>query len=206
MRIMKRLQSVWLLALFACLGTGCATPSLMRPSAGEPGPIPADHARIIFMRASNVGGAIASTTLDITANEPKMMGVLTPMHKVACDVTPGKHTFMLLGENADFMEADVLAGKTYYAIVTPRMGWWKARFSFHPFKQVAGESEFQIGSPELTEWLSACTYVEPTPKADEWIQAKASEIKAKKEDYWGKWERMLEKDKQWKRLDPQDGE
>ncbi len=54
---------------------------------------------------------------------------------------------MVVSEAADFAKADVEAGKTYYVLVTPRMGWWKARFSLRPLmrEQLDGK-DFAEGS------------------------------------------------------------
>ena len=39
--------------------------------------------------------------------------------------------FSVVGEAADFLEADLAAGKTYYIQVAPRMGAWKAAEKYY---------------------------------------------------------------------------
>ena len=76
--------------------------------------------------------AIQSTVFDVTDDAPRMVGIVSAKTKIAYEVAPGEHHFMVVSEAADFMRADLAAGKTYYALVTPRMGVWRARFSLLP--------------------------------------------------------------------------
>lgn len=61
---------------------------------------------------------------------------------------------MVVSEAADFMDAELETGKTYYALVTPRLGVWKARFSLRPMTAV------ELDGQQLREWLDACERIE----------------------------------------------
>lgn len=43
---------------------------------------------------------------------------------------PGRHMFAVFSEAADFLQADLEPGKTYYANVRQRAGVWERRYSF----------------------------------------------------------------------------
>jgi len=88
---------------------------------------------------------------------------------------------MVVGESADFMAADLEANKTYYALVTPRMGWWKARFSLKPVHN--GE----LNSPDLIEWLEDCEWVEKNAASENWASSNMPSIESKHKEYYEKW-------------------
>ena len=140
------------------------------------------EAVIVFLRASNFGGAIAATVYErsddgavtlITASYPKTYTV----HKVA----PGKHVFAVVSEAADFIEVDAAAGKIYPIMVTPRMGAWKARFSL-----LSGSpgSEFW---EKLKGWLEEGTRVTPNEAAPAWFEQHRASVMEKVGEYWPKW-------------------
>lgn len=121
----------------------------MKPAAGK--------ALVMFLRPSALGLLIHASVHD----GDKLIGMVPYNCKLAYQADPGKHTFMVVSEAADFMTADLEAGKTYYAQVVPRMGAWRARFSLWP--------------------------VENKPSAYEWEKASQSSILEKKEAYHRKW-------------------
>jgi hypothetical protein len=164
-----------------------------------------DKALVILMRPSSFGAAISSAVFDATGDHNELIAVLGPKEKVAYYCPPGDRLFMVIAENADFMEATLEAGKIYYGIVTPRMGVWKARFSLHPFKVNHAEQEFRLDSSNLKEWLTACHFVTPNADAVKYGQEKAFDIQERRADYTARWASMSENDKQWRRLLPADG-
>jgi len=172
--------------LVLCIGltlTGC-TSSLMQPVSTDPtlSYSPAAHeAVVIFMRPSMFGGAIQSAVFDVTTEENVLVGIVSAKSKVAYKTIPGDHLFMVVGESADFMKAELGAGKTYYALVTPRMGLWKARFSLKPIKR--GELE----TKQFTDWESSCSFYENTAKSHQWVNENLSSIQSKREADYKKW-------------------
>jgi hypothetical protein len=158
-----------------------------------------DQALIVFMRASNMGAAISSSLFDVSTDETKFIGVFKSGVKVAYDVAPGEHTFMVIGESADFMKATVSAGKTYYALVTPRMGWNKARFSLRPLRQS------DLTSADFSKWDSATHLVDNTPETEEWAQKNASDIEAKRARWYSAWSALPPEKLESMTLYPEDG-
>lgn len=146
----------------------------------------ADKAMIVFMRPSGLGFAVQSSVFDVTNGAPEFIAIVPAKKKVAHEIAPGKYRFMVIGENADFMDAELAAGKTYYAVVAPGMGMWKARFYFEPVR-MAGASN------DLTGWLADCEWVESTSQALDWSRGNMPSIQEKKSDYLPDW--MNGKDK-----------
>lgn len=134
-----------LLVAAMLLVTGCASNKMVDSAQQDLIAPTADTAQIVFLRSSMLGGAIQSSVFDVSEGDTKFVGILSTGKKIAYSVAPGKHRFMVVSEAADFMEAELLGGKTYYAMVTPRMGAWKARFSMHPVRN-GGPGQFQYES------------------------------------------------------------
>lgn len=89
---------------------------------------------------------------------------------------------MAIGESADFMAAEVESDKTYYTLVTPRMGMWKARFSLKPI------SENELNSEKFRDWLKDCDWVEKTLESDQWASENMDSILKKYKKYYPKWQ------------------
>lgn len=176
----KVVRAVVVFLLLIVFGATAQAASLMTKSERMLTPN-TDQALIIFMRPSTYGYAISSSIFDVTTEENKFIGVFKAKAKVCYDVAPGEYTFMVVGESADFMKATVEAGKTYYVLVTPRMGVWKARFSFKPLRQA------DLAGVEFSRWDSTTELVENTPESEEWAQKNAEDIEAKRARNWPSW-------------------
>lgn len=133
-------------------------------------------ALVIFMRPSMFGGAIQATVFD----DMKYIATVSAGTHVAYQADPGKHTFMVVSEAADFMGANLAAGKTYYSLVRARMGFWRARFSL-----TAVNSD--VSMSQLAEWLNETKRMEPNAEGQQWAAANNDSIKAKKVEYMQKW-------------------
>lgn len=143
------------------------------PSAGK--------ALVTFMRPSGIGFAVQSTVFDVTAGKTEFIGIVSAKTKIAYEVEPGDHHFMVVGESADFIGATVEADKHYYALVTPRMGVWKARFSLRPVTGV------ELKSDQFADWFDECRWVENTGQSYEWAKNNRDSILAKQQEYWEVW-------------------
>jgi len=191
------------------MGTGVLLVSLLGACAGRssymkvvpdeavslaPGP---GQATIVFMRPSGFGFAIQSTVFDVKGDENAFIGVVSAKKKVVFKTAPGEHLFMAVGESADFMKADLAPGKVYYALVTPRMGAWKARFSLRPV------SAAELDSDEFKGWVEGCTYTENTEASLDWARNNAAGIQSKKVGYLQKWNEKAPEDRPF--LRPEDG-
>jgi hypothetical protein len=146
-----------------------------------------NKALVVFMRPSGLGFAIQSSVFDITNGDPAFIAIVPAKKKVAHQVPAGTYRFMVIGESASFLDATLVAGKTYYAVVDPRMGMWKARFAFEPVH------EKELGSADLKGWLNDCTWVETTPQALQWSKDNMPSIKEKKSDYLQEWTQSQDK-------------
>jgi hypothetical protein len=178
----------------------------MQPATSAPPAPTADQAVLELMRPSIFAKGIRCAVFDVTESEPKLLAILNHKMKIALPCAPGKHRFMVTGETADFMEADLVAGKTYYAIVIPRPGAWKARFSLIPLKRKPGEKEFTLNGPKMKEWQSVCKYHVLAPTASQWYQENRPSVLKKQTESTPRWAEMSENLKQYRRLLPEDGE
>lgn len=164
--------------------SGCAG-SLKHMQVVEPGAVKeapsAGKSMIVFMRPSTLGHATQSSVFDVTNGDPQLIGLVPAEMKLAHEVEPGKHLFMAIGESADFMHADLAADKTYYALVTPRPGAWKARFSLAPI-----DAE-RLSTEQFDDWLGSCEWIEKIDSAEDWAQTNMISIVAKQQKYQPLW-------------------
>lgn len=187
-----RLGRLALLAALALSASACAgTIKNMKevaPGSPEPKPSPG-KAMVVFLRPSGVGYAIQSSVFVVNDKSPRLVGIVAAKTKVAWQADPGKHLFMVVGESGDFMSAELAAGKTYFATVTPRMGVWKARFSLKP----VGPEE--AASPEFAGGLSGSRWVETDQASEDWARENAAGVQAKYDAYYPKWMEKAEADR-----------
>ena len=200
MRKNTLISSASIFVVLALLISGCAgtVKNMREVPAGSTAVVPEEgKAVIVFMRPSGMGFAIQSSVFEIKDNYPSLVGIVAAKTKVAYRLDPGKRLFMVVGESADFMTADILPNKTYYALVTPRMGLWKARFSLDPkHKQELNTSEFNSS-------LNDCKWVEKTPASDNWALGNMGSIESKRAEYYPEWLQKPETERP--HLLPEDG-
>jgi hypothetical protein len=189
-----------ILVFVALLLTGCAgsiknmrelpaDSPIAKPQQGE--------SMVVFMRPSGMGFAIQSSVFDIINGAPELVGIVAAKTKVAYRTKAGTHLFMSAGENADFMTADLLPNKTYYAYVSPRMGMWKARFVLEP-KQLK-----DLESAEFKSDFDACQWVEIAPESNQWFSENMNSIQSKRADYYPDWQQKPAEEQL--KLSPGDG-
>jgi len=163
---------------------GCAG-SVKRMEAVTPDRVPSrpenGKSMVVFMRPSGLGFGIQSSVFEVRENHSVLAGIVAAKKKVAYQLDPGEHIFMVIGESADFMYADLEADKTYHALVTPRMGVWKARFSLRPVHAD------MFATDQFDEWEKACEWVMKTPESDQWARDNMESILAKQKKYYEKW-------------------
>lgn len=162
----------------------------VRISAGE------NESVVVFMRPSTLGFN-RSSVFEIGDDGERLLGIVAASKKVVYRATPGEHMFMVIGESADFMKANLQAGKTYYALVTPRPGVWKDRFSLKPVTRT------ELDSEQFKAWYADCEFVESTPGAFQWAKDHGESIRSKKTEYLKKWNRKPDTAKPM--LKPDDG-
>ena len=179
---MKPLNRNIIFVLLFVLLTGCAS-SRMKPVPETQAPyvLAAGETQVIFMRPSFFGGAIQSSVFDVTDNKDELIGIVSAGTKVRYGTQSGEHLFMVVGENADFMRAFLDPGKTYYALVTVRMGFLKARFSLKPVRRDELDGETFKG------WDKSTSFVENTEQSRQWARDNRDSISTKKAEYLQKW-------------------
>lgn len=188
----------------ALLASGCASTKMIDSPQQELVPPAAGKAQVVFMRASFVGSAVQAVIYDATGGSAEFIGIISNGKKLAYSVDPGQHVFMVVSEAADFLEADLAGGKTYYAMVTPRMGAWKARFSLSPVRN-GGEGDFQYQSDKFQGWLRDNKFSENTAESNAWAVENHSSVLEKQARYWPAWQEKSATDIAERTLNPDDG-
>ncbi|HXZ93517.1 MAG TPA: hypothetical protein VEG36_11630 [Burkholderiales bacterium] len=175
------------LATLALLIGGCAG-NVVHMQAVAPETVsaapPPGKARIVFMRPSGVGFAVQSSVFEVKDNFPSLIGILAAKTRIAYDLDPGQHLFMAIGESAEFMSADVAAGKTYYAQISPRMGLWKARFALEPVPPA------ELDIPSFKSDVDDCKWVSKTDDSEGWATANMQSIVSKQREYYPDWQKL----------------
>ncbi len=198
-----KLRLILVTAAIALL-SGCASSKMIVKENQELIAPAAGKAQVVFMRSTFVGSAIQASVFDVTSGEPEFIGIISNDTKLAHTVDPGKRVFMVVSEAADYMEANLAAGKTYYSMVTPRMGAWKARFSMHPVRN-SGSGEFQYDSKQFKEWLEKTRFVTNTAESTAWAKENLNDIKDKHARYWEVWKQKSPADLAERTLNADDG-
>jgi hypothetical protein len=188
----------YLLIAVLSIGLGACGGAAMMKADQEP-TIRQGESMLVFMRSTFVGSAISASVFDVSGPETKFIGIINNGTKIAYPVKPGEHTFMVVSEAADFLQARVLPGRTYYALVTPRMGMWKARFSFRPVRQN------ELGGGDFAGWNSGTHFVVNSPETQNWAAQNATDINSKRNQYWPEWNNKPANDRASQTLYPDDG-
>ena len=198
---MMIIMAVLLLGVVTYAGGGLMVKS-EKPLTPKP-----DQTLIVFMRLhASFGKAFlfddygqSVSLYEVSGDENKFIGFSKGGTKIGYDIAPGEHTFMVVGEAADFMKAMVETGKTYYVLVTPRMGFLQARYSFRPLRQQ------DLTGTEFPQWDLDTSLVENTPESEEWAQKHAAEIENKRVRYWTVWSGKTQEQRDLQTLNPEDG-
>lgn len=186
------------------LASGCASSRMIDAPQQELVAPSADKAQVVFLRSSFVGSAIQAVIYDATDGGAEFIGILSNGKMLAHEVDPGKHVFMVVSEAADFMEANLVGGKTYYAVVTPRMGAWRARFSMVPVRH-GGPGEFQYDSDQFRGWIKESEFSQNTPESYAWAEENRSSVLTKQSEYWQVWQQKSPQDMAERTMNPDDG-
>lgn len=182
-RIVRLSLAVLMLAGLA----GCQSSKMIKSEALDHAPVPAPgKAMVVFLRAASRGGAVQASVYDTGDSADQFIGIVSTKSKIAWQAEPGDHLFMVIGENADFMIAHLEAGKTYYALVSPRMGVWKARFSLLPIHNDSA-AKYKLDSENFRDWMQRTSWVRNSAESEQWFKANEGSIREKKTEYMRKW-------------------
>lgn len=192
MKAIRKIRPVVQVLAVAILMSGCAgsISNMKELPAGttvaSPGP---GESLVVFTRTSGVGFAIQSSVFEVRNNQSALIGILAAKTKLAYRAMPGSHLFMVIGENADFLTADLAPGMTYYVDVSPRMGVWKARFAMEP------KRTSDLGTPEFKSSVDECRWVEKTAASENWALGNMASIESKRTEYYADWLATPEKER-----------
>jgi hypothetical protein len=142
---------------------------------------PADQAAVVFMRGK-AGGSISSSLFDLREPPDQFIGILVYESRLLYLTTPGRTRFMVVGQTASFMDADLVGGKTYYVgVVLGGLG--EETFELRPLR--AGD----LQQREARRCAETCAWLANTEKSQEWARYQWSSIQRKKARYLPQWER-----------------
>ena len=187
MRIARALFLVSIVTL-----AGCS--AVTRPAA-PPGPVTDHEALVVFLGRTSRRALVYDVS---NTDTERFVGIVEPGTKVAYASPPGSRRFMVIGESADFLDADLAPGKTYYALVTRRLGWWMPRFSFRPVRRADAEGADAA-------WIAGLQWVEPNERGQEYAAAQSRTVHQKKVGNLAKYEAKNERDRDRLRLEEADG-
>jgi hypothetical protein len=192
-----------LLAL-ACLSLGCATPLMQPVEDPTRAPPAAQTSRVVFLRPSWFAGLVHAPLFDVSGGEPAFIGAISTGEKVVLETTPGEHRFMVAAETADFMDARMAPGRTYYAVVRPGVGIWGARFSLWPVKADPA-AKYSLEDDDLEEWVEEADPVASAPAAEQWYRDNLASVRSNYDAHLAKWEQKSSQDRAARSLDEADG-
>lgn len=198
---MNPLSLVFALVL---LLSGCASMTMQEALEQTPLSPTSEKALLIFLRPPLAGSDSAVSIYDVTSGNPFFIGILASNTKVYRLTDPGRRTFMVVSEAADFMQADLAAGKTFYGLVTPGVAAGKDHFSLHPVSNDPAR-KFNTVSRDFASWLAGTKLVETTPASEQWARDNNAEVLEKYHEYWPKWLGKTPAEKEELTLRPDDG-
>lgn len=178
-----------LLFVFALVGVVPGVPPTFAQEARAAGttPIPAEgKAVVVFFRPATgtafIDGA-RHTLFEIKEShpDPQPFGIGGGGTKIAYHIEPGKHLFMVVGENAEYMTADLLPNSTYHVTVAVSAGRWRARYALR--KTDAQD----LASNDFKELLASSRWTESSATAQTWAASNMPSIKRRHAQYYSLW-------------------
>lgn len=197
---MKKLLSAVAIGLLLIL-SGCSA-NLMVASPDAALSSDGDYATIVFMRSSFVLSAVGAELYEIENGELSLVGGLANATKIYHKTKPGKKVYMAHGNAADFMLANVEAGKTYYALVRPN--WGTSGFIPTPVR-TDGTTDYNTNAEGFKNWFESTKLMEKNPSAQEWFEKNKAKVQKVYDAYWKKFIQKTEAQKQERTLNPSDG-
>jgi hypothetical protein len=165
------------LALLAgvLLLAGCASKYMQEtaiPSTADT--LQANESAVVFFRDTSFGGAIQAPVAESVNETVSFVGIISAKTKLLQKTAPGRHIYVIGGEDSNLLVADFEPQKFYYVRVTPKMGMWKARFVFEP---VSADQAASLGGD-----LTNCVWVTPNQEAQGWFAGNKGSMQDKLDD------------------------
>jgi len=149
----------------------CAGPCRLRFAQGHARGAPdgarltptADQATIVFVRPART--ATTTSLFELRGSEQRFIGLLVTDTRLVYRTAPGRTRFMVIGLSADFLDAELEAGKTYQVAVLLGQGT-EQFFVLRPIRPGAPQSA------AVQYCLTSCTWVENTERSEAWRAAR----------------------------------
>ncbi|WP_417819248.1 hypothetical protein [Terasakiella sp.] len=139
-----------------------------------------DHSALIeFMRPESYGSRFQSSIFNITNGTPELVGILSAQNRFIIKLPAGSYRFAVIGENADFLDAELDDGKLYAASITTHIGFMRMQYKLHAVKNSSLEA--------FNQQCPSCIWTKPLPSAKEWADANMPSIRSKISKYLPKW-------------------
>ena len=139
-----------------------------------------DQATIVFLRPARAG--TTTSLFELRGSDQRFIGLLVSDTRLVHRTAPGRTRFMVIGLSADFLDAELEAGKTYQVAVLLGQGPSEQFFVLRPVRPGAPQ-------PAAVQYcLSTCTWVENTERSEAWARRESSSIQRKKARYLPAWE------------------
>ncbi len=199
------MKAVVVVALLNVFLVGCSGVQMTPIESNDVKTLSMDKSRVIFLRSSVVAEVSDLMLVDVTSGEPELIGVLNNETRVSFDVDPGKHTFMLVAETVDFLNAELKPGLTYYSLVEPVGSGLRAYFSIWPIRSDP-DAVYSVESKEFRQWLRDTIPVENNQDSLQWFEDNREVIIAKYQQYWPEWNTQATLDIERQSLLPEDGQ
>jgi len=185
----------WFVALSCVGGKPAAVKHMREVDYVDTRPAPGE-AVVVFLRY-RTGDPVQTSVYEVPEVGPaRLVAILAPMNKFALSITPGPHTFMVIGRGTTaFLGANLQEGRTYDVLVALHLEPLR-EFSLQPIRG-AERTEFR-------SWLADAKWVETTHESLTWAHENAAEIEEQRAKYFPRWRQKPETERLM--LKPEDGQ
>jgi hypothetical protein len=181
---------VLLLVAIASMGMiGCAGQSkLMKPMVEVDQSLSSGEAAVVFSRYAFAGGFGTFEQVPVIEagqdGKLHLVGILSPNTKIHHRTKPGRHLYFLgsFGSNIvslPMMEANMEAGRTYYAAV-----FVQSTYGLLPSGEFTPYDFNKAGDVQTLTWkFNSCRWVENTPQGQDWLQSNLPSLQDKYDSF-----------------------
>lgn len=167
---------------------------------------PPGRAQVVFLRPTKTMQQVSVYLLGADQGEPQFLGVVPPVAKLAATVPPGDHLFMVVGDQeAEFMQAHLQAGDTYYALLRGRfdknVDW---HFFLLPIRGGSGDA-YNLHSAAFRKWERNCRLVEKSADDDQWYAENHTNVESLRAYYISGWNQRSDASRAQLTLNAEDG-
>ena len=189
-------------ALLAMISMSAAAVEMME-WVDKPQPPSPDEALVVFVYPADSGEFVRMSIIDVTDPAARLVGIIEPGSKVLHRAKPGQYLFMLNYARAHFLQADLAAGKTYYAVVLKEIP--QGRFSVMNLYTLRAIRESELSNLLFVRAERNAMPVTKSKKADDWFAARATSFTQKKDKYLPVWREMSQDERAKSTLQQSDG-